>query len=275
MGKVDRGSDALREVRASRIDTGAGQGSPVEERLAVANEIALTIDVEDVGSYTVLCTPNDLDALVLGFLFAEGMIESAADVAVLRPCETDAAVYRVRLKGVVPWVRDQARSLLIVSSCGVCGSEEMTDRLAGLPRVGNRLRIDATLLQSVNRSLRESQPLFDACGGTHAAGIFDGAGRIVSIAEDTGRHNALDKAVGKCLMLGEPTAGCGAVLSGRASLELVGKAARAGIELVSAISAPTSMAIDVAEGCGITLCAFVREDRATLFTHPDRLTTGR
>jgi len=126
-------------------------------------------------------------------------------------------------------------------------------------------------LGTVRENLASEQVLFDACGGTHAVGVFDESGRILSSAEDAGRHNALDKAIGNCLLKGIPMAGRGAALSGRVSLEMVSKCARAGIELISAISAPTTLAIEVAESCGITLCAFVREKRATVFTHPHRL----
>jgi FdhD protein len=106
--------------------------------------------------------------------------------------------------------------------------------------------------------------------------VFDNAGKIVACAEDIGRHNALDKAIGKCLLNDIQTAGRGAALTSRLSLEMVSRCARAGIELITAVSAPTSMAIDVARKCNITLCAFVRETRATVFTHPERvIDTGR
>jgi FdhD protein len=120
-------------------------------------------------------------------------------------------------------------------------------------------------------NLAGTQALFDECGGTHAAGIYDAEGKILASAEDAGRHNALDKSIGKCLLQQTSTAGLAAALSGRVSLEMVSKGARAGIELISAISAPTTLAIEVADRCGITLCAFVRETRATVFTHPHRV----
>ncbi|MFH2001915.1 MAG: formate dehydrogenase accessory sulfurtransferase FdhD, partial [Planctomycetota bacterium] len=180
--------------------------------------------------------------------------------------------WRVKLTDRVPHIMDPGRNLLIVSSCGACGTEEMNQKLAALPKVGDTLRLEGRLLRSVTQEIYRYQPLYKSCGGTHAIGLFDATGRIFASAEDTGRHNALDKTIGKCLIDAIPTAGSGAVLSGRVSLEMVGKCARAGIELISAISAPTSLAIEVADRCNITLCAFVRHDRATIFSHPERVT---
>jgi FdhD protein len=144
--------------------------------------------------------------------------------------------------------------------------------MQALPSVGDSLRVDTGALRSARSALSSQQVLFKRCGGTHAAGIYDVSGNLMACAEDAGRHNALDKAIGKCLLQGIPTAAAAAALSGRVSLEMVSKCVRAGIELISAISAPTSLAIRIAERCGITLCAFVRETRATVFTHPHRLT---
>ena len=108
-------------------------------------------------------------------------------------------------------------------------------------------------------------------GGTHAAGVFDTNGRTLSFAEDLGRHNAMDKAIGKCLLDGLLTDGCGISLSGRASFEMVSKAARAKLELVASVSAPSSLAIEAAERAGITLCGFVRSGCANVYTHPERI----
>jgi FdhD protein len=160
---------------------------------------------------------------------------------------------------------------MIVSSCGACGSENLKERIDALPNVEDTLSIKARLLRTVHGDLRERQSLFEASGGTHAAAIYDENGEILSYAEDTGRHNALDKAIGKCLLADIRTSGRGAALTSRLSLEMVGKCARAGIELITAVSAPTSLAIDVASKCNITLCAFVRETRATVFTHSARV----
>jgi FdhD protein len=265
----------VRAARARRISTEDPGRGPVDEQVVVVREVPLTIDVENFGSYTLLCTPGEERALAFGFLLSEGVIEGPDQVAEVKPCADDPHTLRVKLTGKSPAVDDENRHLLITSSCGACGSESLDARLEALPVAGETLSVDGSLLRSVSDALREHQKLFRVCGGTHAAGIFDAAGKILAAAEDAGRHNALDKAIGKCLLAGIPTTGHGAALSGRVSMEMVGKCARAGIELITAISAPTTLALDIAERCRITLCAFVREDRATVFTHPSRVTAAK
>ncbi len=262
---------ALQQVRATRISTAEQPLPSKDEDVRVVRETRLTIDVDQADSYTLLCTPTDGLDLAVGFLLTEGIIDGMDDLVSLRPCQDDREVVRVRLRNQRLAAGDSGRNLLIVSSCGACGIEELDTKIDSLPRVGDTLRVTPALLRATAASLRDHQPLFAACGGTHAAAIFDATGRVLSSAEDAGRHNALDKAIGKCLRAGIPTAGCGVLLSGRVSLEMVGKSARAGLELIAAVSATTSLGVDVAERCGITLCAFVRETRATVFTHPRRL----
>jgi len=271
MAERDKLPDAVRPVKAHRISTEDATRRRVEEEVVVVREAPVTIDVENLGTYTLLCTPDERRALALGFLLSEGIIERLDEIAAIGKCADDENVIRVQLAGKSPAVDDESRHLLITSSCGACGSESLDSRLEALPVAPDTLKVDGRLLRAVSTALREHQKMFKVCGGTHAAGIFSGDGKIVSAAEDAGRHNALDKAIGKCLIAGIPTAGHGATLSGRVSMEMVGKCARAGIELITAISAPTTLAIDVAERCKITLCAFVREDRATVFTHPARV----
>lgn len=271
MDKPEKNAAPVSSVRAERISTADAKPRPLKEDVCVVREAPVVIDVEGVETYTVLCTPVDRLAMAAGFLFSEGVIDGIAQIEVLKQCDDDPNTVRVRLTGQVPRIDDKGRNLLIVSSCGACGSENLEERIRALPSVGNLLTVEGGVLRSVNDELRNRQSLFESCGGTHAAAIFNERGEIISSAEDTGRHNALDKAVGKCLLGGVSTAGCGAALSGRVSLEMVSKCVRAGIELITAISAPTSMAIDVADRCNITLCAFVRETRATVFTHPARI----
>ena len=271
MDETEKNEKPVTSVRADRISTSSGGSPPVEEQVCVVREAPVRIDVEGVETYTILCTPSDRLAMALGFLYSEGVVDSMDEVQVLKHCDDDPGTIRVRLTGDVPRIDDRGRNLLIVSSCGACGSEDLEKRIDALPPVGDTLKIENSDLSAVNEALRQRQSLFDACGGTHAAALFDAEGAIVAMAEDTGRHNALDKAVGKCLLAGVRTAGLGAALSGRVSMEMVAKCVRAGIELISAVSAPTSLAVEVADKCNVTLCAFVRESRATVFTHPRRV----
>ncbi|UCC43545.1 MAG: formate dehydrogenase accessory sulfurtransferase FdhD [Candidatus Zixiibacteriota bacterium] len=271
MGEQNKHPEAVRYVRADRISTKGASNQPQEESVCVVEEAPVTIDVEGIENYTILCTPTDKRALAVGFLYTEGVIERTADIEVLKECDDDPNTLRVRLTHEVPRIADPGRNLMIVSSCGACGSESLMQRIEALPGAGDTLKIDAGLLRVVYSDLRRRQELFKVCGGTHAAAVFDEKGKVLSFAEDTGRHSALDKAFGKCLLDGIQVAGRGAALTSRLSLEMVGKCARAGIELIAAVSAPTSMAIEVARKTNITLCAFVRETRATVFTHPSRV----
>ncbi len=263
--------NAIHTVQARRISTADPALSPREEEVNVIIEIPLHIDVEGIEQYTILCTPIDKLPMAAGFLFSEGVIDSLDDLSLIEECKDDPGVVRVKLTDDVPRIMDPGRNLMIVSSCGACGTEEFSKKLDALPKVGDSLRIESRMLRSAMKDITRIQPLFDTCGGTHVVAIIDSDGKIIAHAEDTGRHNALDKAVGKCLFEGVPFAGSWVVLSSRVSLEIVSKCARAGIELISAISAPTSLAIETAERCGITLCAFVRQTRATVFTHRRRV----
>ncbi|MCP4678886.1 MAG: formate dehydrogenase accessory sulfurtransferase FdhD [Deltaproteobacteria bacterium] len=261
----------LTEVKAHRIATDDKGKSPVLETCGVAVEEPLTIDVMGVDSYTVLCTPDDKRAMAVGFLFSEGIIGSITDIALLNECKDDPNVLRVQLADGISGENLAGRNLLIVSSCGICGSESMEEKLSAMPKVGNTFKIKSTVLRKVSAAMRGRQVVFKECGGTHAIGLFDATGQIISFAEDIGRHNALDKAIGKCILSGKNPEDLGAAMSGRVSLEMVGKCARAGIELISAVSAPTSLALKAADNCDITVLAFVRDTRATIFTRPKRV----
>jgi FdhD protein len=275
MADPDPHEQPIRAIRAVRVATDGSAVEPVQESVPVVREAVVTIDVAGLDRYSLLCTPGDLHELTLGFLLSEGIVEGADDIEAIRPCTSDPSLMRVALWGVVPRVGDEGRNMPVVSSCGLCGAVKLEARLAALPSVATTLRVEPALLRAMGRALCERQTLFRQSGGTHAAGIFDRGGELAGFAEDTGRHNALDKAIGGCVLGGVSPQGCGAVLSGRASVELVAKCARVGIEIVSAISAPTSLAVELADRCNITLCAFAREARATVFTHAHRVVEAR
>jgi FdhD protein len=259
----------LQEITACRITL--PEIDMVKEQCCAAVEEALTLSIEEVGDITLMCTPVDIDALALGFLFSEGYIISKDEAKLVSsPAESmGSPVMLVTLDNLEEYER--GRNLIVTSSCGACGVRSIQSLVASAT-VERTLVISAERLVALADMMRERQEIFHSTGGTHAAAIFHENGDICSFAEDIGRHNALDKAVGKLLLAGGVSGSCGVMLSGRVSFEMVAKAARAGIELIAAVSAPTSMAIEAAEKCGITLCCFVRQKRLTVFTNPERIT---
>lgn len=280
----------MRPVLAHRLD--AASIGPSPEGCWVVEEQALRVEVQDVGHYTLMCTPTGSAdaagylpqdgllgaggepgalALAAGFLFTEGLIGAMSDVASMAVCPDSASVVRVRL--VEPALANSTRrSGLVASSCGMCANVDSLIELdSARLRVGHTLALAAAQVHGHMQAMRARQAIFARTGGTHAAALFHADGTLLAAAEDLGRHNALDKVIGHCLLQGVPSIGCCVLLSGRVSLEMITKAARAGIELVAAVSAPSSMAINAACQVGITLCGFVRGSRLTAFSHPERL----
>lgn len=261
-------SEHTHGVNAIRVSTGR---PPVPEDCRVVVEQPITVAIEGAGDYTLMCTPSDPVALAVGFAFTEGLISKLGDIQLLHRCEDDANTIRMRLFETRLHGAAQARNLIIASSCGMCGLERIDDILDNLGVCPQSLRVSLSRMLAVHEKMRSLQTLFSETGGTHAAAIFTSEGEIAAFAEDIGRHNALDKAIGKCLLSETPTAGCGLAFSGRASFEIVVKAAKAGIEIIAAVSAPSSLAVQAADRCEITLCGFVRGDRATVYTHESRV----
>jgi FdhD protein len=264
-------ADSLREVEIIKIQTDVDTQQPVIATTRVAVEAPITIEVEDFGTYTVLCSPADRQAMVAGFMYSEGIINTIDDIEILEERGESPVVIRVRLRDKSSVADAAGRGHLVTSSSGRSKSVSIADKIAAMHTVGNSLTIAPKLVRGMTMKLSDNQVIFKESGGTHAMCLFNAAGDVVSFAEDIGRHNALDKAIGKCLILKLPTAGLGAVFSGRISLEMVGKCARAGIELICAVSAPTSLALQAASQCGISVLAFVRDTKATIYTHPERV----
>jgi FdhD protein len=271
---------------------GAGQ-PPVREDCQVVEEAMLTIDVEGVGWYTLMWTPTaslhevlgfsqdqgvlaatddpEVLSLTAGFLFTEGLIRSLRDVRRMEVCSNDSGIVRVQL--LAPDKLDpRRRNVTLGSSCGVCGGREAVDKLvAGLVAVPDTARLRSAQFDELMSAMRKLQTVFTQTGGAHAAAVFDRNARIIAVAEDLGRHNALDKVIGMCLLKGAELAGCGVLLSSRLSLEMITKAIRAGFEIIAAVSAPTSLAIEIAERFGVTLGGFVRGGRVTIYSQPQRI----
>jgi len=226
-------------------------------------------------------TPGDDLDLAAGFLFTETAIASIVDVASIEHSRRAEDKERRNVIDVVPRagadvaVEKAKRSFYAASSCGVCGKGTIDAIHVKVPPIDRS--VDATtfpfdVIASMPSSMRAAQSTFDATGGLHAAAIFDVEGKLLVVREDIGRHNATDKAIGHMLREGRvPCRGRALLVSGRAGFEIVQKAAVAQIPLVAAVSAPSTLAIDLAERLGVTLVAFLRPPNGGVYTHAWRV----
>jgi len=227
-------------------------------------------------------TPGDDFDLAAGFLTGEGVIRSAVDLGSIRYCAGATVdggntynVLDVALApGVAPPDPSVERNFYTTSSCGLCGKASL-DAVRTKSRwavAADPLRTDPATLAGLPGELRAAQRIFDRTGGLHAAGLFDAAGTLLCLREDVGRHNAVDKVVGWAVRAGRlPLSGTALMVSGRASFELVQKAVMAGIPLLAAVSAPSSLAVDLAGEMGLTLVGFLRGTSMNVYSRPDRL----
>jgi FdhD protein len=243
---------------------------PLEIRLARAGE-----PKPGRGLSVTMRTPGHDAELAVGFLVGEGLIRERRDVIDVAPCGGSGNVIRVELRPdlAIDTARLE-RNFYTTSSCGVCGksSIEAVMGAVAVRRVASGQVIDPAILPRLPAELRAAQSVFEATGGLHAAGLFDLDGRLLEIREDVGRHNAMDKLVGARFLAGRlPLADCLVLLSGRASFELLQKALAAGVPIVAAIGAPSSLAIELAEAAGITLVAFLRDGAFNTYSCPERL----
>ena len=256
----------LRETAADRV--------AIEEPL----EIRLGYEVDGERHTTSISitmrTPGHDEDLALGFLFTEGIVRSLDDVAIVKPCNGDNTV-RVELEaGVAVDLERLERHFYTTSSCGVCGKASLdTLRVQGIAPLGNNNGLFAhSVVVNVPDRLRAAQHTFDETGGLHAAAAFDSQGELVVVREDVGRHNAVDKVVGNLLSAGLLPAGeLGLMVSGRASFELMQKALVAGMPLLAAVSAPSSLAVELAREFNVTLIGFLRGDNFNIYAGEERI----
>jgi FdhD protein len=260
-------------VQVDVVRADAQQSTPATDR--VAEEVPLEVRLHGEPFSVIMRTPGaDLD-LAAGFLFTEGVVRHARDIERITrgdsPHVVDVTLAPERA-AVVPDLLGQRRQVTMNSSCGMCGRRTLESLAVDAPPLARRWTVAAgTILQLPDR-LRDAQRAFAETGGLHAAGVFDTAGRLELSAEDVGRHNAVDKLLGRLLMAGRlPLEESMLCVSGRSSFEIVQKAFLGGLPLVAAVSAPSSLAIELAGRAGITLLGFVRGDRFNLYAHPERV----
>lgn len=275
---------SVKRLEIERIGEGAGTLEDVvatEEPL----EVRLAYSRPDGGraekSISVtMRTPGHDGELAVGFLYTEGIIRSKADIESVAPCGPPAPnglinVVRVELAANVDVALDRLeRHFYTSSSCGVCGKSSL-DAVAvqghyDLEDV--EFPVSGERLGALPDALRARQTVFERTGGLHASGLFDVAGQIVAVREDVGRHNALDKLIGQALLADElPLSAFGIIVSGRASFELMQKAMMAGLPLLAAVGAPSSLAVELAEEFGMTLIGFLKRNKLNVYTRPDRV----
>ena len=221
-------------------------------------------------------TPGGDFDLAVGFLFTEGLIQPG-DVRRVAYCDNlpgqDQRYNVVSVSLERPFDASRLRrNFFATSSCGVCGKAALDDIEVRCPPVAAGPEVRADVLVGLPDALREAQRMFERTGGLHAAGLFNREGELVSVHEDVGRHNAVDKAIGEQLLAGHLPLGARILqVSGRASFEIVQKAAVARIPIVSAVSAPSSLAVEAGERFGLTVLGFVRDGRCNVYTHPERV----
>ncbi|MCK9920635.1 formate dehydrogenase accessory sulfurtransferase FdhD [Frankia sp. AgPm24] len=286
---MGRASDRRRVTRVR-----AGVATAVRPDTVVGEE-PLEIRVGGRALAVTMRTPGDDMDLALGFLLGEGLIGTGADVAAMRYCaapdsgavdsgavdEDGRPTYNVLevtlAAGVPPPALEDARTFYMSSSCGLCGKASIDAvRVRGRYDIADDpLRVAPEQVTGLPETLRAAQRLFATTGGLHAAGLAGADGALWAVREDVGRHNAVDKVIGAAARAGRvPLVGQILVVSGRASFELVQKALLAGVPMLAAVSAPSTLAVDLAVESGMTLAGFVRGDTMNLYSGAHRVLCG-
>ena len=268
----------IARVRALAVDAGA----KVERPDVLAAEEPMEIRVEGAGQQAVavavtMRTPGSDFELAVGFLYTEGLISSRDEVRRVSYCEDlepEKQHYNVvTVELSRPFDATVLRRNFFASpSCGICGKATLDDVEVHCAPIAPGPEVRGAAITAMPDTLRTAQRVFEQTGGLHAAGLFAPAGKLLALREDVGRHNAVDKIVGQGLLAGDlPLSERVLQVSGRIGFEIVQKAARAGIPVITAVGAPSSLAVEAAERLGMTLVGFVREQRFNVYTHPERV----
>jgi FdhD protein len=266
-------------TRLVAVELGDGRRRTADA-LATEEPLEIRLDAPGMEQRAVavtMRTPGSDFELAAGFLHTEGLIAATGDVAGIRYCDVPRAEQQYNVVTVAlnrPY--DAAllqRNFYTTSSCGVCGKASLDSISVRCDPVAEGPELGEAVVVALPDRLREAQRVFDRTGGLHAAGLFDTAGTLLELREDVGRHNAVDKLIGHALLAGDlPLSERALMVSGRLSFEIVQKAAVAGIPIVCAVSAPSSLAVDAGRRFGMTLVGFLRGSRFNIYTHAERIT---
>ena len=282
---LEKAGDRLRrgsktKVRVRVVEDGRARVRP--DSLATEEPMELRLISGGVRRTVAVTmrTPGADFELAAGFLYGEGIVSSPEDIKKISYCvdadveaEQRYNIVNVELRGHDHDLRPLERHFYTTSACGVCGKESLEQlELRGCPAIPPGPEVAPEIIYSLPEKLREAQGLFEATGGLHAAALFDAGGDLVALREDVGRHNATDKLVGWALLEGRlPLSGHIVMVSGRSSFEIMQKCLVAGVPVVCAISAPSSLAVDVARQFNITLVGFLRGNRFNVYSAPERV----
>jgi FdhD protein len=269
-------SESGKIARHAALKWRANGSTLVDDALAV--EEPLEIRLAGRRFTLTMRTPGNDEELAAGFLLAEGFIANADELGEIRRVRDAKGALERNAIDVILNVRAQGlrerlkRNFTISSSCGVCGKTSIDSITQRIMPIASRAVVTAATILQLGSRLRESQEVFAATGGLHACGLFDLEGKLLATREDIGRHNAVDKIVGwalnsKLIPLSQSLM----MVSGRLSFEIVQKAAAAGLPILAAVSAPSSLAVELADETGITLIGFLRDDSFNVYTHRERV----
>ncbi len=269
-------------TRASILSWRGGSLQTRDDRLAGEEPMAIRAcgpGQEPLDIAVTMRTPGHEADLAAGFLLTEGLIYGREDIAAIDVADPGTNAHpdddvMVRLTRALDTADIATRNFVATASCGICGKASLDRVQVRCAPIPDGPAVTPETLLALPARLREGQAVFGATGGLHAAGLFDAAGSLLALREDVGRHNALDKLIGSRLLAGElPLHDRVLLVSGRASFELVQKAAVAGIPILAAVSAPSDLAVDAAERLGVTLIGFLRADSFNVYSRTDRVVT--
>lgn len=261
---------SVHDVQATRL-TGNSSNN-IHDSVAVETPIALVVNGEPY--VVMMATPDDLEDFAIGFCITENIISTAEDIHHLdiTPCERGLQIHiRFNAEAKSEQVKHQ-RNLTGRTGCGLCGTALIEDAVRNTPFVNSTLNLNLDIISRALAQLELNQHVKNITGAVHAAAWFDETGQLIYIREDVGRHNALDKLVGKLFTDKAVKSDLGfIVITSRASYEMVTKSAFAGVPILVAVSAPTSLAIEIAEKSCLTLVGFARDESCVIYTHPERI----
>lgn len=272
----------VQRVKATKIDIAGARRVVREEALAVEEPLEIRLGHESFS--VTMRTPGDDFDLVAGFLLSEGIIHEPEQLISLRFCagedengrQTFNVVEAQLRPDVTPPLPAAQRHVTTSSACGICGTASIDavhkSSHFSITAAAEQPLIEAAVLAALPDALREQQKLFEKTGGVHAAGLFTPVGELLILREDVGRHNAVDKVLGSAFREKQlPLSATVLQVSGRASFELVQKAAMAGVPILAAVSAPSSLAVELAHSTGVTLVGFSRGNTMNVYTHAGRV----